>query len=124
MNRAVPSAIGTDTARATRAMKMVMGRTAAIPKWWMSGSHAWVVRKLESRTLQGRQRFDSRNKPTATVMARTVKTGQAGEAYKDPVTSIRAGAYPAARLRWRWWLIGRLDKLNHALAPYLTTHLE
>ena len=35
---------------ATRAISMVSVRIPAMPKWWMSGCHAWVVRNLSLAT--------------------------------------------------------------------------
>jgi hypothetical protein len=58
---------------ATRAMKMVSGRIPAMPKWWMSGSQAWVVRKENLATRMAGQAWMVRKTPMAAKMPSTTR---------------------------------------------------
>ena len=71
MNSESPRATGMAMITATTAMRMVSTMMPAIPKWWMSGCQAWVVRKENLDTRSAGSARTARKTPTRAKMART-----------------------------------------------------
>ena len=85
MNSAVPSGDGKATETATRAMSTVPVRTAAMPNSPRSGCQAWVVMNPNPATRSAWSPRNSRNEPTAAMMARTLTPAAVGAAPEDAV---------------------------------------